>query len=329
MRRRDFITLLSGAAAAWPLAARAQQPAMPVVGVLNSTSRDDPNVADQSRAFHRGLAETGYIEGKNVVIEDRWAENQYDRLPALAAELVRRRVTVIAAAGGIASALAAKAATSTIPIVFNTGGDPVKLGLVSSFNHPGGNLTGASSLGNALVGKQLQLLHELVPKADAIAFLANPNNPIAEADAKEVQAAAGVLGQQIHVLNASAPSDIDAAFAALVRQQAGGLLVARDPFLNGASDQLATLALRYAVPTILSVREFATAGGLASYGPSFEEGFRQMGVYTGRILKGEKPADLPVIQATKFELVINLKTAKALGLTVSNQMQLLADEVIE
>jgi putative ABC transport system substrate-binding protein len=328
MRRRAFITLLGGAAA-WPLAAQAQQPAMPVVGILNSTSRDDPNAADQLRAFNRGLAESGYIEGQNVVIENRWAENQYDRLPALAAELVRRRVTVIAAAGGIASALAAKAVTTTIPIVFSTGGDPVKLGLVSSLNRPGGNLTGASSLGNALVGKQLQLLHELVPKADAIAFLVNPNNPTAEADTKEAHAAAGVLGQQIHVLNASAPSDIDAAFASLVRQRAGGLLVARDPFLNAASDQLATLALRHAVPTILSVREFATAGGLVSYGPSFGEVFRQMGVYTGRILKGEKPADLPVMQATKFELVINLKTAKALGLTVSNQMQLLADEVIE
>jgi putative ABC transport system substrate-binding protein len=329
MQRREFIGLLGGTVAAWPLVARAQQPAMPVVGVLNSTSREDPNVADQSRAFHRGLAETGYIEGQNVVIEYRWAENQYDRLPALAAELVRRRVTVIAAAGGIASALAAKAVTTTIPIVFNTGGDPVKLGLVSSLNRPGGNLTGASSLGNALVGKQLQLLHELVPKADAIAFLANPNNPIAEADTKEVHAAAGVLGQQIHVFNASSPSDVDTVFATLVRQQARGLLVARDPFLNGASDQLATLALRYAVPTILSVHEFATAGGLASYGPSFGEGFRQMGVYTGRILKGEKPADLPVMQATKFELVINLRTAKLLGLEVPQSLLALADEVIE
>jgi putative tryptophan/tyrosine transport system substrate-binding protein len=326
--RRQFISALSGAAVTWPLAAQAQQPAMPVIGVLNSTSRDDPNTADQLRAFHRGLAETGYIEGQNVVIEYRWAENQYDRLPVLAAELVRRRVAVIAATG-IASALAAKAVTTTIPIVFNTGGDPVKLGLVSGLNRPGGNLTGVSSLGNALVGKQLQLLHELVPKADAIAFLANPDNPIAEADAKEVHAAAGVLGQQILVLNASAPSDIDSAFATLVRQRAGGLLVARDPFLNAASDQIATLALRHAVPTILSVREFAMAGGLVSYGPSFGEGFRQTGVYTGRILKGEKPADLPVVLATKFELVINLKTAKALGLTVSNQMQLLADEVIE
>jgi putative ABC transport system substrate-binding protein len=229
----------------------------------------------------------------------------------------------------VTSALAAKAATGTIPIVFSTGGDPVKLGLVSSLNRPGGNLTGVSSLGNALAGKQLQLLHELAPKADAIAFLANPNNPTVEADTTDVQAAASVLGQQIHVLNASTSSDIDAAFATLVQQRAGGLLVARDPFLNASFDQLATLALRHAVPTIFSVREFATAGGLVSYGPSFAEGFRQMGVYTGRILKGEKPADLPVVLSTKFELVINLKTAKMLGLTVSNSMQLLADEVIE
>ncbi len=328
MKRRAFITLLGGAAA-WPLAARAQQPRMPAIGLLNGSLRDDPLVTNQLRAFHQGLADTGYIEGRNVAVEYRWAENQYERFASLAADLVRRQVAVIAAAGGVASALAAKAATTAIPIVFTTGGDPVKLGLVSSLNRPGGNLTGVSSLGNALIAKQLQLLRELVPRSDAIAFIANPNNPTAESDVEEAQAAARVLGQQIHVLNASTPGDIDTAFAALVQQQADGLLVARDPFFNSNVDQFATLALRHAVPTILSVREFATAGGLMSYGPSFDDVFRQMGVYTGRILKGERPADLPIVQSAKFEFLINLKTAKALGLTVPPSLLAIADEVIE
>jgi putative ABC transport system substrate-binding protein len=329
MNRREFITLFGCTAVVWPLEARAQQPAMPAIGVLSSASRDDPFTARILRSFRQGLGETGYVEGQNVVIEYRWAEGQYERFAPLAADLVRRPVAVIIAGGGMASALVAKAATTTIPIVFSTGGDPVKFGLVSGFNRPGGNLTGVTNLGNALAAKQLQLLREIMPKADAIAFLANPNNPIAEADTKDVQAAASVLGQQIHVLQASTPSGIDAAFATLVQQRAGGLLVAVDAFFNARINQLATLAIRHALPAIYANREFAAAGGLMSYGANVADGFRQIGVYTGRILKGEKPADLPVVQSTKFELVINLTTAKALGLTVSNQMQLLADEVIE
>jgi putative tryptophan/tyrosine transport system substrate-binding protein len=329
IRRREFITLLGGAAAAWPLAAHAQKSSMPVIGLLNNTSRDDPIAAGQLRAFLHGLAEIGYIEGQNVLIEYRSAENQYDRFASLAADLVRRQVAVIVATSGVTSALAAKAATATIPIVFTTGGDPVKIGLVSSLNRPGGNLTGVTTLGNALVAKQLQVLRDLVPKADTIAFLANPDNPIAESDATDVQEAARVLGQQVHVLNASTPSGIDAAFAILVEQQAGGLLVARDPFFNVSVDQFAALALRHALPTILSVREFSAAGGLMSYGPSTADAFRQIGVYTGRILKGEKPADLPVVQPTKFEFVINLRTAKALGLTIPPSLLAIADEVIE
>jgi putative ABC transport system substrate-binding protein len=327
MRRRQFITLLGGAAG-WPLAARAQQPGLPVVGFLSSIPQDDPIAAGQLRAFRQGLSEIGYFEGRNVAIEYRWANNQPEQLPVLAADLVRRQVAVIVT-NGITSGLAAKAATTTIPIVFSTGGDPVKLGLVSSLNHPGGNLTGTSSLGNALVAKQLQLLRELVSKADAIVFLANPNNPTAESDATDVQVAARVLGQRVDVLKASTPSGIDAAFATLAQQRAGGLLVARDPFLNGSVNQIATLALRHAVPAILSVREFATAGGLMSYGPTFADVFRQMGVYTGRILKGEKPANLPIVQATKFELVINLKTAKSLGIEVPPTLSAIADQVIE
>jgi putative ABC transport system substrate-binding protein len=329
LRRREFITLLGGAAAAWPLAARAQQPPLPVIGVLNSASREDPFTARNLQAFRRGLGETGYIEGSNVIIENRWAENQYEHFAPMVADLVRRQVAVIVAGGGMASVLAAKAATTTIPIVFSTGGDPVKFGLVSALNRPGGNLTGVTNLGNALAAKQLQLLRELMPKADAIAFLANPNNPNAETDTKDVQAAASVLGQQIYVFQASTPNGIDAAFDKLVQQRVGGLLLAVDAFFNASVNQLAALTLRQELPAIYANREFAVAGGLMSYGADVADGFRQIGVYAGRILKGEKPSDLPVQQSTKVELIINLKTAKALGLTVSNQMQLLADEVIE
>jgi putative tryptophan/tyrosine transport system substrate-binding protein len=329
MNRRDLMTLIGGAAA-WPVAARAQQARLPVIGILNSnSSRDAPVLAERMRAFRQGLGESGYIEGQNVVTEYRWAENEYDRLAPLAADLVRSQVAVILALGGVASALAAKAATATIPIVFNTGGDPVKLGLVSSLSRPGGNLTGMTSLGNALAAKQLQILHELLPKADVIAFLANPSNPNAQADTKDVQRAADALGQEVHVLSADSPRGIDAAFATLVQQRAGALLVARDPFFNVSLNQLATLALRYAVPTMFSVREFATAGGLMSYGPSLLDAWHPIGVYTGRILRGEKPGDLPVVQASKFEFVINLKSATTLGLTIPPSLLAVADEVIE
>jgi putative ABC transport system substrate-binding protein len=326
MNRRDMMALLGGAIL-WPHAARAQQPALPVIGFLSSASRDEP-ISDDVRAFHQGLGEAGYVEGRNVVIEYRWAENRYDRYAPLAADLVRRQVAVIVAFGGAGSALAAKAATTTIPVVFSTGGDPVKLGLVSSFNNPGGNLTGVSNQGNALVAKKLQVLHELVPKAEAFAFLANPNNPTVAADTKDVQTAAGTLGQQIRVLHASTPSQIDAAFVTLAEQQIGGLLVAADPFLNASIGQLVAQAARYAVPTIKN-RPFAEAGGLIGYQPNTVDTFRQVGVYTGRILKGAKPGDLPVARSTKFELVINLKTAKALGLTVPAAVLAIADEVIE
>jgi putative ABC transport system substrate-binding protein len=280
------------------------------------------------RAFQQGLGESGYVEGQNVAIEYRWAEKHYDRFAPLATDLVRRRVAVIVAFGGVASALAAKAATTAIPIVFSTGGDPVELGLVTSLSRPSGNLTGVTNQGSVLAAKKLQLLLELAPKAEALAFLANPNNPTAEGDTKDVRAAASVLGQQIHVLHASTPSDIDAAFATLAQQRVGGLIVAADPFLNDSVNQLAALAARYAMPTIKN-RPFTTAGGLMGYQPNTADTFRQVGIYTGRILKGAKPADLPVAQSTKFELVINLKTAKTLGLTIPPSVLAVADEVIE
>jgi putative ABC transport system substrate-binding protein len=324
MRRRDFITLLGGATA-WPLTARAQQQTIPVVGYLNGQSPDTEVSA--VAAFRQGLTEAGFVEGRNVTIELHFADNQPDRLPVLAVDLVRRQVAVIVT-NGIASALAAKAATTAIPIVFSTGGDPVKLGLVSSLNRPGGNLTGATNLGNSLATKELQLMHELVPNAHAVAYLANPKNPIAESDAMEVHAAASVLGLQVHVLNASTPDDIDTAFAALVQQRAGGLLIGVDPFLNASFNQLVALGARHAVPTIGN-RMLATVGGLMSYRPSTTDSFRQVGVYAGRVLKGAKPADLPVVRTTKFEFVINLKTAKALGLTVPPSLLAIADEVIE
>ena len=329
MRRRQFITMLGGAAASslsWPLAARAQQPAMPVIGFLSSRSPADEQFV---AAFGQGLNEAGFVERRNVTIEYRWAENQLDRLPALAAELARRQVAVILAVGGSAPALAAKAATSTIPVVFIIGGDPVKLGLVASLNRPGGNVTGVTILSGALTAKRLELLRELVPGSGVVACLVNPSSPEIETQLTDIRAASRTFGQEIPVLNASNERDIDAAFATLVRQQIGGLLVANDGFFVGRREQLVALAARHAIPAMYFLREFASAGGLMSYGNSLADAYRQVGTYAGRILKGAKPADLPVEQAVKIELVINLKTAKALGLDVPTALLLRANEVIE
>jgi putative tryptophan/tyrosine transport system substrate-binding protein len=325
MKRRAFITLLGGAAAAWPLAARAQQPAMPVIGFLGGESPD--RYADRLRGFRQGLSETGYVEGRNVAVEYRWAEGQNDRLPALVADLIRRNVNVIATGGGFPAALAAKAASTTIPIVFQVGSDPVQLGLVASLNRPGGNLTGVNSLNGELGPKQLELLHEIVPAATIIAFLSNPTNPGNASN--NLEAAARSLGLQLHELHASSERDFDAVFATLSQLRAGGLVIFADPFLQSRSEQLAALALRHALPAIAQLREFVVAGGAMSYGGSIREQLRQVGVYTGRVLKGEKPADLPVQQSTKVELIINLKTAKALGLTVPLALVASADELIE
>jgi putative tryptophan/tyrosine transport system substrate-binding protein len=326
MRRRDFITLLGGAAASRPLAVRAQQPALPVVGLLGSETREQS--VGRVRVFLQGLGEAGFVEGRNVAIEYRWAEGQSDRLPALTADLVRRQVAVIVAVG-TPPALAAKAATSTIPIVFDTGGDPVASGLVASLNRPGGNLTGVTSLNVEVGPKRLELLHELVPTARIIALLVNPTNPVGATLASEVQAAARTLGLQLHVLNASTERDFDPAFATLAQLQAGGLVIATDGYFLVQSELLAAHALRHLVPAVFAYHEFAAAGGLMSYGGSLAGQDRQVGVYTGRILKGEKPADLPVQQSTKFELIVNLKTAKALGLTVPQLLLGRADEIIE
>ena len=327
MRRREFIALLGSAAAAWPLAARAQQQAMPVIGFLGGESPD--LYADRLRGFRQGLSETGYVEGRNVAIEYRWAEGRNDRLPALAADLVRRNVSAIVTGGGFPAALAAKTASTTIPIVFQVGSDPVQLGLVASLNRPGGNVTGVNSLNGELGPKQLELLHEVVPAATVIAFLNNPTNPGNAAVLKNLEAAARTLGLQLHVMNASAESDFDTVFATLIRLQAGGLVIFADPFLQSRSEQLAALALRHGLPAIAQLREFVVAGGAISYGGSIREQLRLVGVYTGRILKGEKPADLPVQQSTKVELIINLKTAKALGFTVPLALVASADELIE
>jgi len=328
MKRRVFIALLGSAAATWPLAVRAQHLATPVIGLLGTRLTDE--YVDRLGAFHQGLKDTGYVEGQNVSIDYRWAEGQSDRLPALAAELVRRQVDVIVTTGGPPATLAAKTATQAIPIVFSLGVDPVEAGFVASLNRPGGNLTGVALLIGAVLAKRAELLHELVPAATSIAVLTNPANPLLiETETRELQVAAGVLGVRLLVLNATSPTEIEAAFASLAEQRAGGLLVSTDPSFTSRLDQIVALAARYMVPTIYGWREYTTVGGLISYGPSRSDSFRLQGVYTGRILKGEKPADLPVQQVTKIELIINLKTAKTLGITIPLPLLGRADEVIE
>jgi putative tryptophan/tyrosine transport system substrate-binding protein len=328
IERRQFISAIGGASLAWPLAARAQQPAMPVIGLLGSASL--ALWAGRMRAFHEGLSETGYVDGRNVAIEYRWAEGRNDRLPALATDLVRRRVAVIVSPGSTPAALAAKAATSTIPIVFWVGGDPIELGLVASLNRPEGNLTGVTTVASEIGPKRLELLHELLPAATVFALLVNPTSPgLAVSTSNEVQAAARAFGLQLHVLHASTDRDLDEVFANLIQLRAGGLVIGNDAFFSSQFEQLSALAIRQAVPTVYQFREFAAAGGLMGYGGSLTGAFHGAGVYTGRILKGEKPADLPIQQQTKIELIINLKTAKALGLTVPTALLVAADEVIE
>lgn len=325
MRRREFITVIGGAAT-WPVAARAQQAAMPVIGLLGSATAS--GWERYVRAFHQGLREAGYIEGSNVVIEARWANNQYDRLPAMAAELVRRQVTLIAALSTPA-ARAAKAATATTPIVFTTTSDPVQIGFVASLNRPGGNITGVTVRSVEVGAKLLELLREAVPAAKIVAALVNPTNPQTDTLLKSMQAAAGTFGLQLHVLNASTEREFDAAFATLDQLRADGLIIGSDVFLSTWIEQLAALTVRHSVPAIFQDRAFAAAGGLMSYGGSIVDEYRQAGVYAGRILKGEKPADLPVVQATKVELVLNLKTAKSLGISFPISLLGSADEVIE
>ena len=327
MRRREFITLVGGAAAAWPLAARAQQAAMPVVGFLHSSSQE-PNAAFVA-AFRKGLSEAGFVEDQNVAIEFRWAAGKVDQLPDLAADLVRRHVAVIATPASTPAALAGKAATTTIPIVFATGGDPVALGLVRSLNRPGGNATGISSQTVELLGKQLEMLRDVAPQSRRFAALVDPHYEYADAIVTSLRAGAGSLGVPIEILRATTVGEIDASFANFAQKPGSALLISSSPFFTGRRTQLATLAARYTIPAIYGVREFAENGGLMSYGPDFANIYQQAGIYTGRILKGEKPADLPVQRPTKFELVINLTTARAIGITVPDKLLALADEVIE
>ena len=327
LKRREFVTLLGGAAAAWPLAARAQQAAVPVIGYLGAQS--PAAFASRVTAFRQGLGETGYVEGRNVAIEFRWAEGQHDRLPALAAELVARQVAVIVAPGGAPAAIAAKSVTTTIPIVFEMGADPIAMGLVTSLNRPGGNLTGVSSLNVEVTPKRLEILREAIPTATVVAVLLNPTSPTADSQLRNLQEAARALGLQLDFLRASSARDFDAVFASLLQLRANGLVVASDTFFATHSEQLAALTVRHALPAIHQSRDFTLAGGLMSYGGSFVESHRQAGVYTGRVLKGDKPADLPVQQVTKVELLINLKTAKALGVTFPLALSGRADQVIE
>ena len=327
MRRREFIKAIAGSAAGWPLAARAQQRSIPVIGFLNSASAIEwsPFVA----AFRRGLSESGYVEGQNVAIEFRWAEGHYDRLPMLAADLVRIGVAVIVATGGTTSAVAAKQTTTTIPIVFSTGGDPVKQGLVASINRPGGNITGVNVLTTGLEAKRLEILHEVLPSASVIGVLINPNNVSAEAQSIIVQDAGRTMGQKVLILHASSERDFEAVFATMVQSRIDAVIVAADPFFSSHRDQLIALTARYRIPAIYEWHEFVQAGGLMSYGSDLAEGYHQIGIYAGRVLKGEKPGDLPIVQSTKVQFAINLKTAKTLGLTFPLALLGRADEVIE
>jgi putative tryptophan/tyrosine transport system substrate-binding protein len=326
MRRRDFISLIGVAAGIWPFAARAQQPAMPVIGFLHGTSRETRRA--ELSAFQGGLSETGYVEGQNVAVEYRWAQGKYDRLPALAADLAARQVSVVAVFG-TAAALAAKAAMTNIPIVFIVGGDPIALGLVDSLNHPGGNVTGVTPLNDDLAPKLLELVHEVVPQADTIGYLINPNNATSENLTRQVRVTERGIGQRVQILNASSEVDFGPAFANLIQIRAGGLCVQGDTFFNSRRDQLVALAAHHSIPTVYAFRDYAFAGGLMSYGTSLWDAYRQVGLYAGRILNGEKPADLAVQQSVKIELVINLKTAKTLGLTFPLSLLGRADEVIE
>jgi putative tryptophan/tyrosine transport system substrate-binding protein len=327
MRRREFITLLGGAATTWPITARAQQQTVPMIGYLSVGSPD--SAARNLAAFREGLKEAGYVEGKNLLIEYRWSEGQNNRLPELATELVRRRVAVIVSASGTPSVLAAKAATATIPIVFSVGTDPIAFGLVASLNKPGGNLTGVTLLFDEVASKRLELAHELMPATTIIALLVNPTNPNSETQSRDLEEAARKLALQLHTLRASTERDLDTVFATVAQLRAGALLIGGDAFFASRSGQIAALAARHAIPTISFMRGFAATGGLMSYGGSLTDADRLLGVYTGRILKGEKPADLPVQQSTKVELIINLRTAKMLGITVPPNLLVGADEVIE
>jgi len=327
MRRREFITLLGGAAGAWPLVARAQRPTMPVIGFLGPATAS--GYRSQLNGFRQGLREAGFVEGETVAVEYRWADNQLDRLPVLAEELVRHPVAVLVTGGATAAALAAKSATATIPIVFAIGADPVKVGLVASMNRPGGNVTGVSFLANALVAKQLELLRELVPAATVIGVLVNPSNPVSASDTREVEIAARSLGRKVRITHVGTEQDFDAAFAAFAAQRIGALLIVPDALFTDGRNRIVMLATRHRLPAIYWTREFVEAGGLVSYGTDQKDAYRQIGIYTGRILKGERPSDLPVMQSAKFELVINLKTARELGLTVPPALLATANEVIE